>query len=144
CFVIGVEGEADSYGSVLSLDEELVQLMKRRGGVGVDLSHIRPEGSDVNNSALTATGIVPFMHRFSNSTREVAQGGRRGALMLTLQVKHPEAIAFAQAKRDTSSVTGANISLKIDDAFMKAVEADGDYQQQYPVNSTAPSVKRQS
>ena len=140
CFVIGVENGADSYGSVLSLDEELVQLMKRRGGVGLDLSHIRPEGSDVNNSALSATGIVPFMHRFSNSTREVAQGGRRGALMLTLQVKHPEAIAFAKAKRDTTAVTGANISLKIDDTFMQAVSNDEEYQQQFPIGSPCPSV----
>lgn len=142
CFVIGVEDAADSYGSVLSLDEELVQLMKRRGGVGLDLSHIRPEGSKVNNSALSATGIVPFMHRFSNSTREVAQGGRRGALMLTLEVKHPEAIAFAKAKKDTTAVTGANISLKLDDDFMKAVEEDGNYQQQYPVKSANPSITK--
>lgn len=139
CFVIGVEEQADSYGSVLSMDEELVQLMKRRGGVGLDLSHIRPEGSAVNNSALTATGIVPFMHRFSNSTREVAQGGRRGALMLTLAVKHPEAIAFAKAKKDTTAVTGANISLKLDDEFMRAVEEDSMYTQQFPVTGSSPT-----
>ncbi|ELR72003.1 Ribonucleotide reductase of class II (coenzyme B12-dependent) [Fulvivirga imtechensis AK7] len=142
CFVVGVEQDADSYGAVLNLDEELVQLMKRRGGVGLDLSHIRPEGSTVNNSALTATGIVPFMHRFSNSTREVAQGGRRGALMLTLAAKHPEAISFAKAKGDTTAVTGANISLKLDDEFMQAVEEDAEYQQQFPVNSPSPTVKR--
>lgn len=144
CFVIGVEEAADSYGSVLNLDEELVQLMKRRGGVGVDLSHIRPAGSAVNNSALTATGIVPFMHRFSNSTREVAQGGRRGALMLTLAVKHPEAVSFTKAKRNTTSVTGANISLRVDDEFMKAVEEDAVYQQQFPVNSQASAVVKES
>lgn len=144
CFVIGVEEEADSYGSVLNLDQELVQLMKRRGGVGVDLSHIRPEGSAVNNSALTATGIVPFMHRFSNSTREVAQGGRRGALMLTLSVKHPEAISFAKAKGNTTAVTGANISLKLDDDFMHAVEEDSNYRQQYPVNSPSPTVIKEN
>lgn len=140
CFVIGIEGGADSYGSVLNLDEELVQLMKRRGGVGLDLSHIRPEGSKVNNTALTATGIVPFMHRFSNSTREVAQGGRRGALMLTLHVKHPEAAAFAKAKRNTTSITGANISLRVDDAFMNAVDKGTTYKQQFPLDSDNPSV----
>lgn len=144
CFVIGVEQGADSYGSVMAMDEELVQLMKRRGGVGLDLSHIRPEGSAVNNSALTATGIVAFMHRFSNSTREVAQGGRRGALMLTLSVKHPEAIAFAKAKRDTSSVTGANISLKLNDEFMEAVEHDETFKQQFPIASTDPAVQNES
>ncbi|MBL6447729.1 adenosylcobalamin-dependent ribonucleoside-diphosphate reductase [Fulvivirga sp. 29W222] len=144
CFVIGVEQDADSYGSVMTMDEELVQLMKRRGGVGLDLSHIRPEGSSVNNSALTATGIVAFMHRFSNSTREVAQGGRRGALMLTLSVKHPEAIAFARAKRETTAVTGANISLKLDDAFMQAVEHDGSFKQQFPIHSKSPQVTHKS
>lgn len=144
CFVIGVEGGADSYGSVLNLDEELVQLMKRRGGVGLDLSHIRPEGSKVNNTALTATGIVPFMHRFSNSTREVAQGGRRGALMLTLHVKHPEAGAFAKAKRNTTAITGANISLRVDDAFMNAVDKGTTYKQQFPLNSDKPSVVQET
>lgn len=144
CFVIGVAGQADSYGSVLQLDEELVQLMKRRGGVGLDLSHIRPQGSPVNNSALTATGIVPFMHRFSNSTREVAQGGRRGALMLTLGIKHPEAIAFTRAKRNTTAVTGANISLKVDDAFMQAVEDDGCYRQQFPLTGHNPGIVKES
>lgn len=144
CFVIGVEGGADSYGSVLNLDEELVQLMKRRGGVGVDLSHIRPEGSKVNNTALTATGIVPFMHRFSNSTREVAQGGRRGALMLTLHVKHPEAAAFAKAKRNTTSITGANVSLRVDDEFMQAVDKGTIYNQQFPINSKNPSVTQKT
>lgn len=144
CFVIGVEGGADSYGSVLNLDEELVQLMKRRGGVGLDLSHIRPEGSKVNNTALTATGIVPFMHRFSNSTREVAQGGRRGALMLTLHVKHPEAAAFAKAKRNTTAITGANISLRVDDAFMNAVDKGTTYKQQFPLNSATPSIVQET
>lgn len=143
CFVIGVEEEADSYGSILNLDQELVQLMKRRGGVGLDLSHIRPEGSALNNSALTATGIVPFMHRFSNSTREVAQGGRRGALMLTLSVKHPEAISFAKAKGNTTAVTGANVSLKLDDEFMRAVENDTNYKQQFPVNIPSPTVTKE-
>ena len=144
CFVIGVDEGADSYGSVLSLDQELVQLMKRRGGVGVDLSHIRPEGSVVNNSALTATGIVAFMHRFSNSTREVAQGGRRGALMLSLSVKHPEAISFAKAKANTTAVTGANISLKLDDEFMLAVEEEGLYRQQFPIDSQTPAVEKET
>ncbi|QCK16322.1 adenosylcobalamin-dependent ribonucleoside-diphosphate reductase [Mangrovivirga cuniculi] len=142
CFVIGVENDADSYGAIMSLDEELVQLMKRRGGVGLDLSSVRPKGSKVHNSALTATGIVPFMHRFSNSTREVAQGGRRGALMLTLSSKHPDALDFTKAKRDTTSVTGANISLKVDDEFIKAVKDHTQYIQQFPLNSEDPKLTK--
>ena len=122
CFVIGVDGKADSYGGIFKIDEEQVQLMKRRGGVGHDLSHIRPEGSPVKNSALTSTGIVPFMERYSNSTREVAQGGRRGALMLSVSIKHPDSEKFIDAKLQQGKVTGANISVKIDDEFMEAVE----------------------
>ena len=120
CFVIGMEGAADSYGAIIRIDEEQVQLMKRRGGVGHDLSHIRPKGSPVKNSALTSTGLVPFMERYSNSTREVAQDGRRGALMLSVSIKHPDSEAFIDAKMTEGKVTGANVSVKLDDAFMQA------------------------
>ena len=140
CFVIGVDGLADSYGGIFKIDEEQVQLMKRRGGVGHDLSHIRPEGSPVKNSALTSTGIVPFMERYSNSTREVAQGGRRGALMLSVAIKHPDSEKFIDAKMVQGKVTGANVSVKIDDDFMRAVESEGEYMQQYPVYSKEPMV----
>ena len=138
CFVIGVEGDADSYGAIIRIDEEQVQLMKRRGGVGHDLSHIRPKGSAVKNSALTSTGLVPFMERYSNSTREVAQDGRRGALMLSVSVRHPDSEDFIDAKMEQGKVTGANVSVKIDDAFMRAVEADELYTQQYPINAEEP------
>ena len=124
CFVIGIDGDSDSYGAIIKLDEEQVQLMKRRGGVGHDLSHIRPEGSPVKNSALTSTGLVPFMERYSNSTREVAQGGRRGALMLSVSIKHPDAESFIDAKLEKGKVTGANVSVKIDDEFMRAAIAE--------------------
>ena len=120
CFVIGVDGEADSYGAIFKVDEEQVQLMKRRGGVGHDLSHIRPKGSPVKNSALTSTGLVPFMERYSNSTREVAQDGRRGALMLSVSIKHPDSDAVIDAKMTEGKVTGANVSVKLTDAFMQA------------------------
>lgn len=139
CFVIGIDGKADSYGAVIKIDEEQVQLMKRRGGVGHDLSHIRPKGSPVKNSALTSTGIVPFMERYSNSTREVAQDGRRGALMLSVSIKHPDSESFIDAKMETGKVTGANVSVKIDDAFMKAAISNTPYVQQYPVDSANPS-----
>ena len=139
CFVIGHKNPADSYGGIFRMDEEQVQLMKRRGGVGHDLSHIRPTGSPVLNSALTSTGIVPFMERYSNSTREVAQDGRRGALMLSLLIKHPDAERFIDAKVDTGKVTGANVSIKIDDEFMRAALAGESYRQQFPVNSAIPS-----
>ena len=142
CFVIGVEGNADSYGAVIRIDEEQVQLMKRRGGVGHDLSHIRPKGSPVKNSALTSTGLVPFMERYSNSTREVAQDGRRGALMLTVSIKHPDAESFIDAKMTEGKVTGANVSVKIDDEFMKAVVNDTPYRQQYPIAGPEPMVKK--
>lgn len=142
CFVIGNEGASDSYGGVLKIDEEQVQLMKRRGGVGHDLSHIRPKGSPVMNSALTSTGIVPFMERYSNSTREVAQDGRRGALMLSVSIKHPDAEHFIDAKMDGTKVTGANVSVKIDHEFMKAVEANTEYTQQFPIDSSNPKVKK--
>ncbi len=122
CFVIGLDGHPDSYGGIIRIDEEQVQLMKRRGGVGHDLSHIRPKGSPVNNSALTSTGLVPFMERYSNSTREVAQDGRRGALMLTVSIKHPDAEAFIDAKMKEGKVTGANVSVKITDEVMRAAE----------------------
>ncbi|MEI7675428.1 MAG: adenosylcobalamin-dependent ribonucleoside-diphosphate reductase [Bacteroidales bacterium] len=140
CFVIGMEGSADSYGAVIRIDEEQVQLMKRRGGVGHDLSHIRPKGSPVKNSALTSTGIVPFMERYSNSTREVAQDGRRGALMLSVSIKHPDSETFIDAKMTEGKVTGANVSVKIDDDFMKAVTSGTPYSQQYPVNSANPTT----
>ena len=139
CFVIGHKNPADSYGGIFRMDEEQVQLMKRRGGVGHDLSHIRPTGSPVLNSALTSTGIVPFMERYSNSTREVAQDGRRGALMLSLLIKHPDAERFIDAKVDTGKVTGANVSIKIDDEFMRAAMAGESYRQQFPVGSATPS-----
>ena len=139
CFVIGHKNPADSYGGIFRMDEEQVQLMKRRGGVGHDLSHIRPTGSPVLNSALTSTGIVPFMERYSNSTREVAQDGRRGALMLSLLIKHPDAERFIDAKVDTGKVTGANVSIKIDDEFMRAAMAGESYRQQFPVNAENPS-----
>lgn len=142
CFVIGVDGEADSYGGIFKMDEEQVQLMKRRGGVGHDLTHIRPEGSPVKNSALTSTGLVPFMERYSNSTREVAQGGRRGALMLSVSIKHPDSEKFINAKMEQGKVTGANISVKIDDEFMHAVENNTEYIQQYPVSAENPMVKK--
>jgi len=138
CFVIGIDGPADSYGAVIRIDEEQVQLMKRRGGVGHDLSHIRPKGSPVKNSALTSTGLVPFMERYSNSTREVAQDGRRGALMLSVSVKHPDSESFIDAKMIEGRVTGANVSVKIDDDFMNAVVNNAVYQQQYPVDAPNP------
>lgn len=138
CFVIGLEGKADSYGGIIRIDEEQVQLMKRRGGVGHDLSHIRPKGSPVKNSALTSTGLVPFMERYSNSTREVAQDGRRGALMLSVSIKHPDAEAFIDAKMTEGKVTGANISVKLDDAFMEAATTDQTYIQQFPIDSDQP------
>ena len=143
CFVIGLDGDADSYGAIMRIDEEQVQLMKRRGGVGHDLSHIRPKGSPVNNSALTSTGLVPFMERYSNSTREVAQDGRRGALMLSVSIKHPDSEAFIDAKMTEGKVTGANVSVKIDDAFMEAATSDKPYVQQFPVNGDEPLVKRE-
>lgn len=143
CFVIGLDGDADSYGAIMRIDEEQVQLMKRRGGVGHDLSHIRPKGSPVNNSALTSTGLVPFMERYSNSTREVAQDGRRGALMLSVSIKHPDSEAFIDAKMTEGKVTGANVSVKIDDAFMEAATSDKPYVQQFPVDGDEPLVKRE-
>lgn len=133
CFVVGNDGDSDSYGGIMKIDQEQVQLMKRRGGVGHDLSHIRPKGSPVKNSALTSTGIVPFMERYSNSTREVAQDGRRGALMLSVSVKHPDSESFIDAKLEQGKVTGANVSVKIQDDFMQAVEAGTEYEQQYPI-----------
>jgi len=138
CFVIGVEGAADSYGAIIKIDEEQVQLMKRRGGVGHDLSHIRPKGSPVKNSALTSTGIVPFMERYSNSTREVAQDGRRGALMLSVSIQHPDSESFIDAKMVENKVTGANVSVKITDDFMNAVASGKDFTQHYPVGSDTP------
>lgn len=138
CFVIGFDGDSDSYGAIIKIDEEQVQLMKRRGGVGHDLSHIRPKGSPVKNSALTSTGIVPFMERYSNSTREVAQDGRRGALMLSVSIKHPDSETFIDAKMESGKVTGANVSVKIDDDFMKAVMTNQPYKQQYPTSSDNP------
>lgn len=141
CFVIGHEKPADSYGGIIRIDEEQVQLMKRRGGVGHDLSHIRPTGSPVLNSALTSTGIVPFMERYSNSTREVAQDGRRGALMLSLSIKHPDAERFIDAKMEQGKVTGANVSIKVDDEFMQAAIEQTPYTQQFPIDSAEPMVK---
>lgn len=143
CFVIGLEGQPDSYGGIIRIDEEQVQLMKRRGGVGHDLSHIRPKGSPVKNSALTSTGLVPFMERYSNSTREVAQDGRRGALMLSVSIKHPDAEAFIDAKMTEGKVTGANVSVKLDDAFMEAAIENKPYTQQYPINSNDPLVSKE-
>lgn len=142
CFVIGIEGNGDSYGAIMRLDEEQVQLMKRRGGVGHDLSQIRPKGSPVANSALTSTGLVPFMERYSNSTREVAQDGRRGALMLSVSIKHPDSEAFIDAKMTEGKVTGANVSVKIDDQFMQAAVDDKPYTQQFPIDSDNPIVKK--
>ena len=142
CFVIGIEGDADSYGAVMRIDEEQVQLMKRRGGVGHDLSQLRPKGSPVNNSALTSTGLVPFMERYSNSTREVAQDGRRGALMLSVSIKHPDSEAFIDAKMTEGKVTGANVSVKIDDTFMQAAIDDKTYTQQFPIDSPTPQVSK--
>ena len=142
CFVIGIEGDGDSYGAIMRLDEEQVQLMKRRGGVGHDLSQIRPKGSPVANSALTSTGLVPFMERYSNSTREVAQDGRRGALMLSVSIKHPDSEAFIDAKMTEGKVTGANVSVKIDDQFMQAAVDNKPYTQQFPIDSDNPIVKK--
>lgn len=143
CFVIGLDGDADSYGAIMRVDEEQVQLMKRRGGVGHDLSHIRPAGSPVNNSALTSTGLVPFMERYSNSTREVAQDGRRGALMLSVSIKHPDSEAFIDAKMTEGKVTGANVSVKLTDEFMQAAVDDKTYVQQWPIDSANPKVKKE-
>ena len=143
CFVIGLDGNADSYGAIMRIDEEQVQLMKRRGGVGHDLSHIRPKGSPVNNSALTSTGLVPFMERYSNSTREVAQDGRRGALMLSVSIKHPDSEAFIDAKMEEGKVTGANVSVKITDEFMQAVVEGKPYVQQFPIDSDEPAVTKE-
>lgn len=142
CFVIGSSGQADSYGGIMKTDEEQVQLMKRRGGVGHDLSHIRPKGSPVKNSALTSTGLVPFMERYSNSTREVAQDGRRGALMLSVNIKHPDAEGFIDAKLEQGKVTGANISVKLTDEFMQAVKENQEYDQCYPIYSENPVYVR--
>ena len=144
CFVVGLDGEPDSYGGILKIDEEQVQLMKRRGGVGHDLSHIRPKGSPVKNSALTSTGLVPFMVRYSNSTREVAQDGRRGALMLTVSTKHPDAESFIDAKMEEGKVTGANVSVRIDDDFMRAAVEGKPYHQQYPVESDKPIYEKET
>lgn len=142
CFVVGMEGSADSYGAIIRIDEEQVQLMKRRGGVGHDLSHIRPKGSPVKNSALTSTGLVPFMERYSNSTREVAQDGRRGALMLSVSIKHPDSEDFIDAKLEQGKVTGANISVKLDDDFMKAASEGKTYTQQYPIDAKKPKYEK--
>ena len=142
CFVIGIEGDSDSYGAILKLDEEQVQLMKRRGGVGHDLSGIRPKGSPVKNSALTSTGIVPFMERYSNSTREVAQDGRRGALMLSISVRHPEAEDFVDAKMVEGKITGANVSVKIDDEFMRCATEERPYHQQFPIDADKPLFEK--
>ena len=143
CFVIRLDGDADSYGAILRIDEEQVQLMKRRGGVGHDLSHVRPKGSPVNNSALTSTGLVPFMERYSNSTREVAQDGRRGALMLSVSIKHPDAEAFVDAKMEEGKVTGANVSVKITDSFMEAAVNDRPFVQQFPIDAERPVYKKE-
>ena len=143
CFVIGLDGAADSYGAIIRIDEEQVQLMKRRGGVGHDLSHIRPKGSPVKNSALTSTGLVPFMERYSNSTREVAQDGRRGALMLSVSIKHPDSEAFIDAKMTEGKVTGANVSVKLDDEFMQAAVENQKYTQQFPIDSDNPQFTKE-
>ncbi len=143
CFVIGLDGAPDSYGGVIKIDEEQVQLMKRRGGVGHDLTHIRPKGTPVKNSALTSTGLVPFMERYSNSTREVAQDGRRGALMLSVSIKHPDSEAFIDAKMTEGKVTGANVSVRIDDAFMQAAIDHTPYIQQYPTMDENPLIKKE-
>ena len=142
CFVVGLDGKPDSYGGIMRIDQEQVQLMKRRGGVGHDLSHLRPKGMAVKNSALTSTGLVPFMERYSNSTREVAQDGRRGALMLTVSIKHPDAEGFIDAKTTLGKITGANVSVRIDDSFMQAVEEGKPYRQQYPVDAAEPLVSK--
>ncbi|MEE1297941.1 MAG: ribonucleotide reductase N-terminal alpha domain-containing protein, partial [Muribaculaceae bacterium] len=143
CFVIGLDGTPDSYGGIIKVDEEQVQLMKRRGGVGHDLSHIRPKGSPVKNSALTSTGLVPFMERFSNSTREVAQDGRRGALMLSVSIKHPDSEAFIDAKMTEGRITGANVSVRIDDEFMDAAINGKTYVQKYPIDYAEPLYKKE-
>ena len=143
CFVIGIDGEPDSYGGIIKIDEEQVQLMKRRGGVGHDLSHIRPAGSPVKNSALTSTGLVPFMERYSNSTREVAQGGRRGALMLTVSIKHPDSESFIDAKLEQGKVTGANVSVRLTDDFMEAALSGNTFTQTYPVDSDKPTIRKE-
>lgn len=143
CFVIGLDGKPDSYGGIISIDQEQVQLMKRRGGVGHDLSHLRPKGTPVKNSALTSTGLVPFMERYSNSTREVAQDGRRGALMMTVSIKHPDSEAFIDAKMTPGKVTGANVSVRIDDDFMRSVESGEPYRQQFPVDSDNPDTVKE-
>ena len=140
CFVIGLDGHPDSYGGIAKIDEEQVQLMKRRGGVGHDLSDLRPKGTPVKNSALTSTGLVPFMERYTNSTREVAQDGRRGALMLTVSIKHPDSERFIDAKLEQGKITGANVSVKIDDDFMRCVESGEVYRRQFPVWSDKPEV----
>ncbi len=142
CFVIGMDGPSDSYGGIFKMDEEQVQLMKRRGGVGQDLSYIRPAGSPVKNSALTSTGLASFMNRYSNSTREVAQDGRRGALMLSVSIQHPDSESFIDAKLEEGKITGANISVRISDEFMRAVVEDGEYTLQYPIEVSDPKVKR--
>jgi ribonucleoside-diphosphate reductase alpha chain len=142
CFVIGNKGDSDSYGGIMKIDQEQAQLMKRRGGVGHDLSHIRPKGSKVKNSALTSTGIVPFMERYSNTTREVAQDGRRGALMLSLAINHPDAEDFIDAKLETDKITGANVSIRIDNAFMEAVKKGKTYQQKYPIHQEKPKTSK--
>jgi ribonucleoside-diphosphate reductase alpha chain len=143
CFVIGNDGNSDSYGGIMKIDQEQVQLMKRRGGVGHDLSHIRPKGSPVKNSALTSTGIVPFMERYSNSTREVAQDGRRGALMLSVSIKHPDSEKFIDAKMEQGKITGANVSVKMDDDFMRSVVDGTPYIQQYPVDARNPKYSKE-
>ncbi|MEG1521849.1 MAG: ribonucleoside-diphosphate reductase, adenosylcobalamin-dependent, partial [Bacteroidales bacterium] len=143
CFVIGLDGKADSYGGIIRIDEEQVQLMKRRGGVGHDLSHIRPSGSPVKNSALTSTGLVPFMERYSNSTREVAQDGRRGALMLSVSIKHPDSESFIDAKMTEGKVTGANVSVKLDDDFMRAAVSGKKYEQKFPIDSDTPAFTKE-
>ena len=143
CFVIGNQGNSDSYGGIMKIDQEQVQLMKRRGGVGHDLSHIRPGGSPVKNSALTSTGIVPFMVRYSNTTREVAQGGRRGALMLSISIKHPDSEQFIDAKLEQGKITGANVSVKITDEFMQCVKDGKPFVQQYPIDSDKPMYTKE-
>jgi len=143
CFVIGNQGDSDSYGGIMKIDQEQVQLMKRRGGVGHDLSHIRPKGTPVLNSALTSTGVVPFMERYSNSTREVAQDGRRGALMLSISIKHPDAESFIDAKLEAGKVTGANVSVKITDEFMESVASGIPFKQQYPIRAQEPKFTRE-
>ena len=143
CFVIGLDGKADSYGAIIRIDEEQVQLMKRRGGVGHDLSHIRPKGSPVKNSALTSTGLVPFMERYSNSTREVAQDGRRGALMLSVSIKHPDSESFIDAKMTEGKVTGANVSVKLDDEFMQAAIENRTYTQKFPIDAEKPQYTKE-